>query len=311
LTLKKYLANRDCDKSYSGGISSFLLFYLVLAYFQNYSAKYNEENPNVPDIYKFIEFYANFDESKYGLQIDLSEIFPEDAIYKNKSVGTFPKIIEVNRLTHKNVNLENEESLLFMKDPIGKIYYSDPSDYHLFRENIAQSAFNYQKVKNHFQMSYKKLNESKEANFKEFIQFTHSITPSVDQFVQEHAAVWEDDDIKLTNEEQIETPVKSVYEMNVDEIEEILDDKQSITPVKHVLIEPELKQIKILEFGANDQTPDTNSDVMIVEEGHEILKIKTLKNQRLIYCSSKDRNEVNMVFKKKKIGSSRVSKKRK
>ena len=33
LILKKYLANRDCDKSYSGGISSFLLFYMVLAYF--------------------------------------------------------------------------------------------------------------------------------------------------------------------------------------------------------------------------------------------------------------------------------------
>ena len=32
--------------------------------------------------------------------------------------------------------------------------------------------------------------------------------------------------------------------MNVDEIEEILDDKETIEPVKHVLIEPELKQIK-------------------------------------------------------------------
>ena len=91
----------------------------------------------MPDIYKFIEFYSNFDESKYGLQIDLNEIFPEDNFYKIKSNAQFPKIIEVNRLTHKNVNFETEEPLLFIKDPIGKIYYSDPSDYHLFRENIA------------------------------------------------------------------------------------------------------------------------------------------------------------------------------
>lgn len=113
-----------------------------------------------------------------------------------------------------------------MKDPIGKIYYSDPSDYHLFRENIAQSAFNYQKVKSHFQMSYKQLNESKVADFNEFIEFTHSISPSVDKFLQEHATVWDDDPVNdHINDEKIETPVKSVYEMNVDEIEEILDDK--------------------------------------------------------------------------------------
>jgi hypothetical protein len=84
-----------------------------------------------------MEFFSTFDESKYGLQIDLSEIFPEDTIYQTKSATTFPKIIEVNRLTHKNINLDSEEPLLFIKDPIGKIYYSDPSDYHLFRENIA------------------------------------------------------------------------------------------------------------------------------------------------------------------------------
>jgi DNA polymerase sigma len=85
LVLKKYLANRDCDKSFTGGISSFLLFYMVLAYYQNYSAKYLERNPNIPDIYKFLEFYSNLDESEYGLQIDLREIFPGDPFYASKS----------------------------------------------------------------------------------------------------------------------------------------------------------------------------------------------------------------------------------
>ena len=55
-----------------------MLFYMVLAYFQNYSGKYTEK---VPDLFKFMEFYSTLNESKYGLQIDLSEIFPEDKIY--------------------------------------------------------------------------------------------------------------------------------------------------------------------------------------------------------------------------------------
>ena len=137
LILKQYLANRDCDKSYSGGISSFLLFYMVLAYYQNYSAKYQEQNPNVPDIFKFIEFYSNLDEAEYGLQIDLREIFPNDPFYQNKPESSFPKIIPVDLRVHKNINNDTCEAVLFIKDPIGKIYYSDPSDYHLYRENIA------------------------------------------------------------------------------------------------------------------------------------------------------------------------------
>jgi hypothetical protein len=51
---------------------------MVLAYFQNYSSKYDEK---IPDVFKFMEFYSSFNESKFGLQIDLSEIFPEEQIY--------------------------------------------------------------------------------------------------------------------------------------------------------------------------------------------------------------------------------------
>jgi len=131
---------------------------MVLAYYQNYSARYQEQNPNVPDIYKFLEFYANLDEAEYGLQIDLREIFPEDPFYANKVDLKFPKIIPVDLRVHKNMNDHTCEPLLFIKDPIGKIYYSDPSDYHLFRENIAQSAFNYQTVKSFFKQSYDALN---------------------------------------------------------------------------------------------------------------------------------------------------------
>jgi hypothetical protein len=96
---------------------------MVLAYYQNYSGKYSEQ---IPDIFKFMEFYSALNESKYGLQIDLSEIFPEDGVYAK--FKEFPKIVEINRVTHRNVNLDTDEALLFIKDPIGKIYYSDYSD---------------------------------------------------------------------------------------------------------------------------------------------------------------------------------------
>lgn len=42
LTLKYYLESRDCNKSFTGGISSFLLFYMVLAFYQN-------RDPNIPE----------------------------------------------------------------------------------------------------------------------------------------------------------------------------------------------------------------------------------------------------------------------
>ena len=131
---------------------------MVLAYFQNHSSKYKEQNPNVPDIYKFIEFYSNLDEAEYGLQIDLREIFPDDPFYAQKAEDKYPRIIPVDFRVHKNINNDTCEPLLYIKDPIGKIFYSDPSDHHLFRENIAQSAFNYQRVKSHFKQSYERLN---------------------------------------------------------------------------------------------------------------------------------------------------------
>ena len=36
-----------------------------------------------------------------------------------------------------------EMDCLYIKDPIGKIYYSDPTEYHLYRDNAGQSSFEY------------------------------------------------------------------------------------------------------------------------------------------------------------------------
>ena len=37
--------------------------------------------------------------------------------------------------------------MLYIKDPIGRPYYSHFSEIKLYRDNIAQSAYDYQKVK--------------------------------------------------------------------------------------------------------------------------------------------------------------------
>ena len=66
------------------------------------------------------------------------------------------------------------------------------------------------------------MNESKSAQYKEFIDLEVPKSTSVDNFVEKHTNVWDDDS---NADVQIESPVKSVYEMNVDEIEQILDPK--------------------------------------------------------------------------------------
>jgi hypothetical protein len=51
---------------------------------------------------------------------------------------------------------------LYLKDPIGKIYYSDPSEYHLYRENAGASAFDYvNRVKSQFANSFHNLMSGK------------------------------------------------------------------------------------------------------------------------------------------------------
>jgi DNA polymerase sigma len=71
LLLKKYLAARDCHQSYSGGISSFLLFYMVLAFFQ-----VTRDQPSAaPAFFRFLAFFAQFNERNFGLQIDIDGLF--------------------------------------------------------------------------------------------------------------------------------------------------------------------------------------------------------------------------------------------
>lgn len=135
LTLKKYLEVRSCHKTFTGGISSFLLFYMVLAFYQNRSEKERE----MPDFIGFLHFYVNLDEENIGLQIDLSPIFNDE--YSQSS--SFPTIVPVPEFLK---NKPNWRGNLYIKDPIGKFYYrADPTGTELqtYRENIGASSFRY------------------------------------------------------------------------------------------------------------------------------------------------------------------------
>jgi non-canonical poly(A) RNA polymerase PAPD5/7 len=76
LALKYYLKVRDCDKSFTGGISSFLLFYLIVGFYQNRHARI-AKYLNRPELIQFFKFYARFNEQKDGICIDLSELYPD------------------------------------------------------------------------------------------------------------------------------------------------------------------------------------------------------------------------------------------
>ena len=159
--MKHYLEVRDCHKSYTGGISSFLLFYMCVAFYQNRDCK------DEPDMFGFLKFYAEFDEQTLGLQIDLSEILPDEYSPERE----FPRIIDlpapkkssfyVMRMFASRDSNDELVPYLYIRDPIGKFFYrADPTGTEMtaYRENIGIQAFRYAtNVKNHFIESYQKL----------------------------------------------------------------------------------------------------------------------------------------------------------
>ena len=144
---------------------------MVLAFYQN---GHREEDPK-PDLYQFFEFYANFDESKTGLIIDLSPMFPEE--YKKLDATTFdlqehfdakePKRRFYHCFSESKIDMTDG---LYIKDPIGYNYYKIADELFAFRENIGVSAFRYTEVvKPHF------IEASKELSFHEGVDWLFRI----------------------------------------------------------------------------------------------------------------------------------------
>ena len=85
----------------------------------------------------------------------MKDILPDDY------TTSYDKIVP---LTHGPIYPTKGDSsyhCLFLKDPIGKIYYSDPSERHLYRDNAAESAFNWYHVKSEIIRTYENLKNSK------------------------------------------------------------------------------------------------------------------------------------------------------
>jgi hypothetical protein len=81
---------------------------------------------------------------------------------------------------------------LYIKDPIGKIYYAEED---FFRENIAVSAFSYAKVKSLFRETYDKI--QKVPKFENYLNFGN------------FSRDWD------------EPPQKPIAELNVEEVEQM------------------------------------------------------------------------------------------
>jgi len=118
---------------------------MVIAYFQNVAKDINHNATS--HFIGFVRFYAELDEEKQGIQIDLNQIFPDDERY---SPMKFAKLIALEKPMFPSKERAGATPCLYLKDPIGKIYYSDPTEYFLYRENTAESAFDYRRVKAHF-----------------------------------------------------------------------------------------------------------------------------------------------------------------
>ena len=89
----------------------------------------------------------------------MTPFFPYEGY--SSSFSTIIKLDEPQYSTKGN----NPYPLLFLKDPIGKVYYSDKSEEHLYRPNTAESAWDYDRVKSHFKKTLMALRGSNKPDF--------------------------------------------------------------------------------------------------------------------------------------------------
>lgn len=114
--------------------------------------------------YYFLKFYATFDNFSYGIAIDLSELFPEEGFKPN-----FPKKFKLTEPVYPTKQNYESRPILYLRDPIGKIYYSDPSERHLYRENAAEGAWDYDRFKSEVIKTFTSFEASRFPSFKKLM----------------------------------------------------------------------------------------------------------------------------------------------
>ena len=126
--MKKFLFNRKLNQSYQGGLSSFSLFLLILAFIKYFENSY--DTPIGSLLIEFLYFYSNFDFYNTVIQPDkndVNEIFINSTDFINEKNGIYFKynINIVDPITGLNVaksTFKIEEIKKAFKDGLDIIY---------------------------------------------------------------------------------------------------------------------------------------------------------------------------------------------
>ena len=105
LFLKRYFKKINLNKSYNGGLSSYSLFLLVLAFLKN--NKFSNDISIGKQLYYFIEFYSFFNFSEYMIKV--SEEYPFVQIEDNFKNDKIIIIDPINQLNVAKSSFKNED----------------------------------------------------------------------------------------------------------------------------------------------------------------------------------------------------------
>ena len=108
LFLKRYFKKINLNKSYNGGLSSYSLFLLVLAFLKN--NKFSNDISIGKQLYYFIEFYSFFNFSEYMIKVSEQNPFVQiEDIFKNDKIIIIDPINQLNvaKSSFKNEEIKN------------------------------------------------------------------------------------------------------------------------------------------------------------------------------------------------------------
>ena len=126
LVIKRYFRIMKMNKSFTGGLSSYSLFLLILAFLKNCEEKMNLGKL----LYYFMEKYSFYDFKNYGIDVEGKELyFPLDNIIKESDIQ--------NSENYDDISEHARTEEIKILDPLTKL-------------NVAKSSFRLDEIKNTF-----------------------------------------------------------------------------------------------------------------------------------------------------------------
>ena len=126
LVIKRYFRIMKMNKSFTGGLSSYSLFLLILAFLKNCEEKMNLGKL----LYYFIEKYSFYDFKNYGIDVEGKDLYyPLDNIIKESEIQ--------NSENYDDISEHARTEEIKILDPLTKL-------------NVAKSSFRLDEIKNTF-----------------------------------------------------------------------------------------------------------------------------------------------------------------